>query len=79
MQIARPTTAFFAAVALASISAVRLNAQGPAAAPKLDDPHIVAIFDNANTWDIETGGLGAKKGTTKEVRDFGAQAARFLW
>jgi putative membrane protein len=76
MQIARPTTAFFAAVALASISAVRVNAQAPAAAPKLDDAHIVAIFDNANTWDIATGGLGAKKGTTKEVRDFGAQLER---
>ena len=49
------TTAFLAAVALVSISAVRVNAQAPAAAPKLDDPHIVAIFDNANTWDIETG------------------------
>jgi putative membrane protein len=76
MQIARPTTAFFAAVALASISAVRVNAQAPGAAPKLDDAHIVAIFDNANTWDIATGGLGAKKGTTKEIRDFGAQLER---
>jgi putative membrane protein len=75
MQIARPTTALFAAVALASISSVRVSAQAPAA-PKLDDAHIVAIFDNANTWDIETGGLGAKKGTTKEVRDFGAQLVR---
>ena len=76
MQIARSTTAFLAAVALVSISAVRVNAQAPAAALKLDDPHIVAIFDNANTWDIETGGLGAKKGTTKEIRDFGAQLER---
>jgi putative membrane protein len=76
MQIARSTTAFFAALALASISAVRVNAQAPGAGPKLDDPHVVAIFDNANTWDIETGGLGAKKGTTKEIRDFGAQLER---
>lgn len=38
----------------------------------LDDPTIVAIFDAANTWDIETGTLAEKKGTTKEIRDFGA-------
>jgi len=76
MQIARPTTAVFAAVALTAISAGRVAAQAKPAAPKLDDPTIVAIFDNANTWDIETGGLAAKKGTTKEIRDFGAQLVR---
>src|SRR4051812_19262498 len=38
----------------------------------LDDATIVAIYDAANTADIETGSLGAKKGTTKQVRDFGA-------
>lgn len=44
------------------------------AAPKaaLDDPTIVAIFDAANTWDVETGALAEKKGTTKEIRDFAA-------
>ena len=47
-----------------------------AALPALDDPTIVAIFDAANTTDIETGELGAKKGSTKEVRDFGAMLAR---
>lgn len=46
----------------------------PAAAQqaKLDDPTIVAIFDAANTWDIETGGMAAKKASTKELREFGA-------
>src|ERR1051325_3257212 len=44
--------------------------------PKLNDPTIVAIFDAANTWDIETGQLAAEKGTSKEVRDFGAMLAR---
>ncbi|MEO8622789.1 MAG: DUF4142 domain-containing protein [bacterium] len=39
---------------------------------KLDDPTIVAIFDAANTWDVETGALAQKKGTTKEIREFGA-------
>src|SRR3954463_3527642 len=43
---------------------------------KLDDPTIIAIFDAANTWDMETGALAEKKGTTKEVRDFGEMIAR---
>ncbi len=43
---------------------------------KLDDPTIVAIFDAANTWDIQTGALAAKKGTTKDIRNFGAQLVR---
>jgi putative membrane protein len=42
----------------------------------LDDATIVAIFDAANTADIETGELAAKKGSTKEIRDFGAMLAR---
>ncbi len=44
--------------------------------PTLDDPTIVAIFDAANTADIETGGLAAKQGASKEVRDFGAMLVR---
>jgi putative membrane protein len=43
---------------------------------RLDDPTIVAIFDAANTADIETGELAAKRGSTQEVRDFGAMLAR---
>ena len=39
---------------------------------KLDDPTIVAIFDAANTWDVETGALAKQKGTTKDIREFGA-------
>jgi putative membrane protein len=42
----------------------------------LNDATIVAIFDGANTADIETGELAAKKGSTKEIRDFGAMLAR---
>ena len=75
MQFVRHATALFTAATLTTISAGLAGAQA-AAAPKLDDPTIVSIFDNANTWDIATGGLGAKKGTTKEVRDFGAQLVR---
>ena len=43
---------------------------------QLDDPTIVAIFDAANTADIETGELAMQRGHDKEVRDFGAMLAR---
>jgi putative membrane protein len=45
-------------------------------APALDDATIVAIFDAANTADIETGSLAAQRGASKEVRSFGAMLAR---
>ena len=44
--------------------------------PELDDPTIVAIFDAANTADIETGTLAAERGKSAEVREFGAMLAR---
>jgi len=47
----------------------------PAAQP-LDDATIVAIFDAANTADMETGALAVERGASKEVRDFGAMLAR---
>ena len=56
--------------------ALATPATSQAPQPKLDDPTIVAIFDAANSWDIETGSLAAKKGSTKAVRDFGAMLAR---
>ena len=39
----------------------------------LDDATIVAIFDAANTYDIETGELALKKSHTKDVRDLAQQ------
>jgi putative membrane protein len=50
-----------------------LATQAPA---PLDDATIVAIFDNANTVDIETGKLAAERGRSNEVREFGAMLAR---
>lgn len=47
-----------------------------AEAPALDDPTIVAIFDAANTADIETGQLAADRGASAEVRQFGAMLVR---
>jgi len=48
----------------------------PAAAQPLDDATIVAIFDAANTADIETGQLAIERGQSREVRDFGAMLVR---
>src|SRR5689334_15088192 len=63
--------AAFAAAFAVVAPTTRAHAQG-----KLDDRTIVAIFDAANTGDIETAKLVEKKGTTKEVRDLGAMFAR---
>lgn len=61
-----------AAAAAAVIGlAPALNAQST-----LDDATIVAIFDAANTADIETGQLAAERGESKAVREFGAMLAR---
>ena len=84
--MSRTTTATI--VTFAALSAITLSlgiaaaaelARNPVAvAPSraLDDPTIVAIFDAANTADMETGALAAERGASKEVRDFGAMLAR---
>ena len=77
--LAFATLAFVPALALAGGSARWLAARTPDAhqpARGLDDPTIVAIFDAANSADIETGTLAAKRGHAKEVRDFGGMLAR---
>jgi putative membrane protein len=43
---------------------------------KLDDPTIVAIFDAANTWDIETGKLAANRASSAAVQEFGRMLQR---
>lgn len=58
--------------ALVAFTPVRATAQKAS----LDDPTIIAIFDDANTWDMETGAIAARKGSSKEVREFGAMLAR---
>jgi len=82
---AHPLVALTLAALLAApaSSAVAQGAPATAAAATqakkastLDDPTIVAIFDAANSWDMETGALAAKKGSTKEVRDFGRMLVR---
>ncbi len=41
-----------------------------------DDATIVAIFDAANTADMETGQLAAERARSQEVRDYGAMLVR---
>lgn len=65
-------TILTAAVAGISVVSLSSTASGaPATDPKLNDPTIVAIFDAANTWDIETGNLARTRGKTHAVREFG--------
>ena len=77
-RISSAVIATFTVVAL-SLAATRATARPTASDPvpnALDDPTIVAIFDAANTADIETGNLAAERGSSKEVRDFGNMLAR---
>jgi putative membrane protein len=71
-----PTRLFLAVTLLAASAAPALSQAAQSGQAKLDDPTIVAIFDAANTWDIETGNIAANKGSSKAVRDFGAMLAR---
>jgi putative membrane protein len=75
MSMFRSSRMLAAASAALIVGAVS-SAGAQAAGPKLNDPTIVAIFDAANTWDIETGQIAVKKGSNKDVRDFGAMLAR---
>lgn len=62
-----------------AVAGTVLSSSAIAAPPtqsKLNDPTIVAIFDAANTWDMETGGLAAKRGKTKDVREFAEMLVR---
>ena len=72
----RSITRFTAVAVVAGAFGLLAAASPRATAPKLDDPTICAIFDAANTYDIETGSLAATKGSNKAVRDFGAMLAR---
>ena len=58
--------------ALAGVSAATIGAQSKA----LDDATIVAIFDAANTYDIEAGALAEKKAKSHEVHEFAEMLQR---
>lgn len=46
------------------------------ASAKLDDPTIVAIFDAANTYDMETGSMAASRAHSTAIRGFGKMLVR---
>jgi putative membrane protein len=64
------------AAGLLMVGSIGFSATRGSAELKLDDPTIVAIFDAANTWDVETGDLAIARGKTADVREFGAMLAR---
>ena len=68
-------TSVFACAAVSLAVALPLTGLSAQAA-ELDDATIVAIFDGANTADMETGALAEKRGASPEVRDFGAMLVR---
>lgn len=57
----------------AADSAAMTPAPDTATSPALDDPTIVAIFDAANTFDIETSGLALEKSQNADVRALAQQ------
>jgi putative membrane protein len=63
------------AVRLAALL-VPFTLEAQAAKPVIDDAMIVGIFDAANTWDISTGALAAKKASRAEVKALGEMLAR---
>jgi putative membrane protein len=63
------------ALAAFAIPVARHHSSATTQQPALTDANIVAIFDAANTADIETSELAAKKGATKDVKDMGTQFA----
>jgi putative membrane protein len=59
----------FPALALGALTYLAPHPQSAA----LDDPTIVAIFDAANTYDVETSGLALHQSHSKAVRDLAQQ------
>lgn len=72
----RPRTILAGAAVAGSLAltAIAFADSGPTGS--LDDATIVAIFDAANTADIETGLLAVERGQSPEVRQFGEMLAR---
>jgi putative membrane protein len=71
-----PVIVTFVAAASLALAATAESFNRTTTPTELDDPTIVAIFDAANTADIETGMLATERGGSAEVREFGAMLAR---
>ncbi len=91
MQKSRIAVGVVASFAAASLAVAPVGAQTIHATPQvllatshavaqpaaaLDDPTIVAIFDAANTWDIDLGNLALKKSSNADVRTFADMMVR---
>ena len=77
-RLLRQLASIALAGAVTLIAARPALAQGTAAAtakPAIDDPTIVAIFDAANSWDIEAAQVALKKSHSKDVRAFAQMMA----
>jgi putative membrane protein len=63
---------------LVAVSALGTTTPRVAAAQnsRLNDPTIVAIFDAANTYDMETGQLAVSHSRSNEIREFGRMLVR---
>ena len=72
----RTLVSFGSLAAMAVLAFPMQSAHAQAAASTIEDPTIVAIFDAANTYDIETGSLAVKKARSKEVHEFGEMLVR---
>ena len=73
MRRAVAVTAFLGA-ALA-VTGLTTGALARPEAQPIDEPTVIAIFDLANTADVETGRLAEQRAESKEVRDFGRMLA----
>ena len=71
-----PVIAIFLAAASLAIVATAQSPSLRSARATPDDPTVVAIFDAANTADIETGALAAARAQNPAVREFGAMLVR---
>lgn len=72
----RTTLLIAPAIVLAVAAATAGFSPGPQSSTSLDDPTIVAIFDAANTADIETGTLAMKRAQRADVREYAEMLAR---
>src|SRR3954462_12740376 len=72
----RSLVSYGSLAALAALVVPVQSTHAQSRAPKINDPTIVAIFDAANTYDIETGGLAVKKARSKQVHEFGEMLVR---
>ena len=75
----RPTRAWLSATLAIALPLALTFPAGAACAQAdtgPDDATIVAIFDAANTADMETGQLAAERSRSQEVKDYGAMLVR---